>query len=133
MRSFHKGGEKKTIPYVLIHLAQTTATITFQVPSLQALFAALSISLIYGLGNYRDSLRKGEAFSYPMFLKTVLISLGAGAFMSATGLDPQTNYEYAVVFLSGNTVFMKYVDEFVNNVVTFSTTKTATARSILQS
>lgn len=114
------------IPYgLLVHLLQTTGTISYTIPTPQALIYALAIALIYGLGNYRDSLTKGEVFNYPMFLKTVVISLLAGGGMSMAGLDPQTNFQYFFLFIGSNTAIMKYVDQFVNNVFTFTVVRKA--------
>ncbi len=76
---------------------------------------SIAIALIYGLAGYFNSINtNGETFNKTMFVKTIVVSLVTGYVIVWLGLDPQTGYTQAVTFVTGNTVIMGLIDQFVN-------------------
>lgn len=101
-------------------IALQTQSVTFQVPTmLPGLLYALVIGVIYAVANYRDSLTKGEVFNATMFYKTLIIGLAAGVFMYWGGIDPTTGAQNAVIYIIGNPVAMKFIDDLINTAAQF--------------
>ena len=83
--------------------------------SVEQLLISIGIALVYGLAGYFNSLNtNGESFNKTMFLKTVVVSFIVGYVIVWMGLSPTTGYTQAVAFVTGNTVIMSLVDQFVN-------------------
>jgi ABC-type sugar transport system permease subunit len=89
-------------------------------PSFTALnFSALAISigvaLVYGVAGYLNSINQnGETFNRTMFIKTLVTSIVVGYVIVWLGLSPTTGYTQAFAFVTGNTVIMGLIDQFVN-------------------
>ena len=59
--------------------------------------------------------QNGENFNKTMFLKTIITSVIVGYLMVWLGLTPtQGGYTQALTYLTGNSVFMLIIDQFVN-------------------
>lgn len=104
---------------------------SFTAISLQQLAISVGIALVYGLAGYFNSINQnGETFNKTMFLKTIVVSLIVGYVIVWMGLNPETGYTQAVAFVTGNTVIMGLVDQFVNAIFNMAgEIKTAEAQS----
>ncbi len=83
--------------------------------NLQQLIISIAIALVYGLAGYFNAMNtNGETFNKTMFVKTIVTSFVVGYVIVWMGLSPTAGYTEAVTFVTGNTVIMSLVDQFVN-------------------
>jgi len=75
---------------------------------------AIGVAIVYGLANYFHKTPR-EEFSWPMFVKTLIIGACIGYVQYATGMT----YDQALAWLAENAIILYFIDKIVNALFQF--------------